>query len=353
MKQPLILTLLMIVALSTATAQQPDSSMIAHIESPTGQPTDSAFAADLVSLTDKEIPSHLDTSSIAVVSNRLVIDRPESAETVNPTALNSASESDTETEPLIKIRKKTSQEDPAVATGQQGTKKKKARIRISLFKKPEGEEQTRRVLWRDGRWAGIGIHYSGLVTNLGNFSLPAGAERLTQNVKSIGVTLNPVDFILVGNHTVRLMTGLGFELNNFRFDQDVTLKYENGVTTVDEQYFAQGVNLTKSKLFTAYMNIPLLIEFQAGRNHNFFINGGVIGGLRIGAHTKIQGKGAIVGGTAKDHSSFGLRNFHYGYTINFGYSHIGFNLTYYHSPLWRKGAGPQARQVNAGISLVF
>lgn len=192
-----------------------------------------------------------------------------------------------------------------------------------------------------------------MVTNLGNFSLPAGAERMTQSVKSIGVTLNPVDFILVGNQSFRLLTGLGFELNNFRFDQDIALKYENGVTTVDEQYLAQGVNLSKSKLFTAYMNIPLLIEFQTGRNHNFFINGGVIGGLRIGAHTKIQGKSSIIGGTAKDHSSFGLRNFHYGYTLNFGYSHIGFNLTYYHSPLWRKGAGPQVRQVNAGISLVF
>lgn len=124
MKQPLILTLLMIVALSTATAQQPDSSMIAHIESPTGQPTDSAFAADLVSLTDKEIPSHLDTSSIAVVSNRLVIDRPESAETVNPTALNSASESDTETEPLIKIRKKTFQSTPLSQQDNKGQKEK-------------------------------------------------------------------------------------------------------------------------------------------------------------------------------------------------------------------------------------
>lgn len=180
-----------------------------------------------------------------------------------------------------------------------------------------------------------------LVTNLGNFSLPDDAKYLSQSSKSIGVTINPIDFILLGNRKIHLMTGLGFELNNFRFDQDIALKYEKGVTVPDYQYIEQGIKLSKSKLFTAYMNIPLLVEFQTGRNHNFFINAGLMGGLRIGAHTKIKGDGPLVGGTAKDHSSFGLRNFHYGYTLNFGYSNIGFNVTYYHSPLWREGAGPQ------------
>lgn len=225
--------------------------------------------------------------------------------------------------------------------------------KVMLFKKPEGKEQTRRVLWRDGRWAGVGIHYNGLVTNLGNFSLPDDAKYLSQSSKSIGVTINPIDFILLGNRKIHLMTGLGFELNNFRFDQDIALKYEKGVTVPDYQYIEQGIKLSKSKLFTAYMNIPLLVEFQTGRNHNFFINAGLVGGLRIGAHTKIKGDGPLVGGTAKDHSSFGLRNFHYGYTLNFGYSNIGFNVTYYHSPLWREGAGPQVRQINVGISLVL
>lgn len=157
-----------------------------------------------------------------------------------------------------------------------------------LFKKPEGKEQTRRVLWRDGRWAGVGIHYNGLVTNLGNFSLPDDAKYLSQSSKSIGVTINPIDFILLGNRKIHLMTGLGFELNNFRFDQDIALKYEKGVTVPDYQYIEQGIKLSKSKLFTAYMNIPLLVEFQTGRNHNFFINAGLVGGLRIGAHTKIK-----------------------------------------------------------------
>lgn len=226
-------------------------------------------------------------------------------------------------------------------------------LSISFLHPPKGKEQTKRVMWRNGRWAGVGIHYTGLVTNLGNFSLPDNARYLSQSSKSIGITLNPIDFILVGNRNFHLMTGLGFELNNIRFDQDIALKYEHGVLSPDLQYIEQGIHLKKSKLFTAYVNIPLLIEFQGGHNHNFFVNAGIIGGLRIGAHSKIQAAGPTVGGTSKEHSDFGLRNCHYGYTLNFGYSHVGFNITYYRSPLWRKDAGPQVQQINAGISLVF
>lgn len=349
MKQPLILTLLIIVSICTSMAQQMDRPDMKHTSPIQQERSDSSIEQPC--LIDRDLPAQQTAASI--VTESLGMGLSATLDTPVQSDFFENMRSDATVNTPLAIGNKPPKETKSGDIEQPEPQKKRSKIRISLFKKPEGKEQTRRVLWRDGRWAGIGIHYSGMVTNLGNFSLPAGAERMTQSVKSIGVTLNPVDFILVGNQSFRLLTGLGFELNNFRFDQDIALKYENGVTTVDEQYLAQGVNLSKSKLFTAYMNIPILIEFQTGRNHNFFINGGVIGGLRIGAHTKIQGKSSIIGGTAKDHSSFGLRNFHYGYTLNFGYSHIGFNLTYYHSPLWRKGAGPQVRQVNAGISLVF
>lgn len=349
MKQPLILTLLMMASICTSMAQQMDRPNMKPTSFIQQESSDSSIEQPC--LIDRDLPAHQTAASSVTESLGMGLSATLDSPVQSDFFENMRSDATVNT-PLA-IGNKPPKETKSGDIEQPEPQKKRSKIRISLFKKPEGKEQTRRVLWRDGRWAGIGIHYSGMVTNLGNFSLPAGAERMTQSVKSIGVTLNPVDFILVGNQSFRLLTGLGFELNNFRFDQDIALKYENGVTTVDEQYLAQGVNLTKSKLFTAYMNIPILIEFQTGRNHNFFINGGVIGGLRIGAHTKIQGKSSIIGGIAKDHSSFGLRNFHYGYTLNFGYSHIGFNLTYYHSPLWRKGAGPQVRQVNAGISLVF
>ena len=104
-------------------------------------------------------------------------------------------------------------------------------VAIDDFSKKSGSKKSshrNRFVWNDGHWAGIGVHYSGLITNLGNLNLPADAQFLTQSAKSIGVSINPVDYTLVKYRRFGLITGLGVEFNNFRFDDNVALKYQNG-----------------------------------------------------------------------------------------------------------------------------
>ena len=110
---------------------------------------------------------------------------------------------------------------------------------------------------------------------------------------------------------------MGFEFNNFRFENNIALKYEHGVTVPDFQYEEQRIRLQKSKLFTCYLNVPLLVEFQMGRHNLFYVNAGVVGGWRMGSHTKIKANDPNLNGKFKEHGSTGLRNFHYGYTINY------------------------------------
>ena len=50
-------------------------------------------------------------------------------------------------------------------------------------------------------------------------------------------------------------------------------------------------NLSKTKLAITYLNVPLLLEFQVPVNHNegrLFVNAGIIGGVKIGSHTKVK-----------------------------------------------------------------
>lgn len=208
-----------------------------------------------------------------------------------------------------------------------------------------------KFVWNDGHWAGIGLHYSGLITNLGNLNLPPDARFLTQSAKSIGVSLNPIDYTLIKYHRFGLITGLGVEFNNFRFDDNVALKFQDHVMGPDPAY--EGMRITKSKLYTCYLNVPLLVEFQMGRRNNFFINAGVIGGWRMGAHTKVKVSDERLRGTFKERGNMGLRNFHYGYTVNIGYDHFAISGTYYRSPIFRKGEGPQVEQVNVGLTLMW
>ena len=246
------------------------------------------------------------------------------------------------------------QEDAGMVQESAGEKRGRLTIAIkNISKTDEGEQRHNRLLWNDGHWAGIGIHYSGLITNLTHMNLPEGAEFLSQSAKSIGVTLNPIDYTLLKSRHVGLVTGLGVEFNNFRFDENMTLKVEDGVTVPDYQYQAQNIRLEKSKLYTCYLNVPLLVEVQMGRNNNFFINAGMVGGWRIGTHTKIKASDPRLSGKYKDHGSFGLRNFHYGYTINIGYNHFALSAVYYRSTLFKDGKGPRVQQINIGLTFLL
>lgn len=215
------------------------------------------------------------------------------------------------------------------------------------------KRSAKRLGWERGHWAGISLYYNGLVDNLASLAVPADASYLSLSSKSIGVALNPVDVTLIHGRRLGLLTGLGFEFNNFRFDQDVTLTSVDGVTVPDYSYRDQGIDLTKSKLFTCYINMPLLLEIQIGNKQNFFINAGVIGGMNIGEHTKIKAESPQFTGTKKSHASLNLRNFHYGYTVNIGYNDIALTMTYYQSQLFRPGQGPEVRQINIGLSIML
>ena len=218
----------------------------------------------------------------------------------------------------------------------------------------------KRWKWRGGHWAGVGIYYNGLVKNLGSLSLPDGAEYMRQTPQSIGVNVNFADLTIVSNRHFGLITGLGMEINNFRFENNIGLtQNSDGQIVADYSYDEAGITLKKSKLTTVYLNVPLLAEFQFGRSKRSgkcpgFINFGIVGGVRLQSHTKVQYRdsdGKMQ--TDKQHSGLNLRNFHYGAEINVGYKHIALSARYYPQSIFMADKGPDLQQVNIGLSILF
>lgn len=218
----------------------------------------------------------------------------------------------------------------------------------------------KRWKWHGGHWAGVGIYYNGLVRNLGRLSLPSGAEYLHQTPASVGVNVNFVDLTLVSNRHFGLITGLGLEMNNFRFDRNITLmRDEAGVVVPDYRFDEAGIELKKSKLTTVYLNIPLLVEFQFGRSKAGkrcpgFVNFGLVGGVRLQGHTKVKYRDADGDmHTVKGHEGLNLRNFHGGVECNVGYRWVALSARYYPHSIFAKDGGPEVQQVNIGLSLMF
>ena len=205
-----------------------------------------------------------------------------------------------------------------------------------------------------GHWAGMNVGYNNFVTSSGSFNYPDEYMFMEMNAgKSVGVAANPwqQSIKLQRRGNIGLVTGLGVEWNNYRFDsQYLLVRDDDGNTTYD--ILTDPVK--KNKLTTIYMNAPLLLEFQVpvGRDRSpIYLSGGAIGGLRLGSHTRIVYSSE--GGKSKIKDHYNLTQWRYGVTARVGYKGINLFADYYFSPLFEKGKGPDLYQVSAGLFIYF
>jgi len=106
--------------------------------------------------------------------------------------------------------------------------------------------------------------------------------------KSWNANLNIIQYSLPMSHHIGMVTGFGFEWNNYNFGGNNVIGKDSVTTRIIPLYPPNGVTYTKAKMNTTYMTVPVLMEFQFGHKHQGFISFGVIGGLKI--HSNIQEK---------------------------------------------------------------
>lgn len=205
--------------------------------------------------------------------------------------------------------------------------------------------------WDEGHWQGIGINYSSLIGGIGSMHTPVDAPWMSQSIKSIGVDINLIDVVLVSSGCFGIISGIGLEINNFRFDQNVGItRDENGYTVPDWSYRDQGVALSKSKLTTTYLQIPLLFEFKFSKRNNGWANIGVVGGFLLVGHTKVKSSEY---GIQKQYSGLNLNQFHYGFEAAIGYSIFALRAKYYPQSIFKPEYGPHVEQFNIGLAIAF
>lgn len=225
-------------------------------------------------------------------------------------------------------------------------KKSKKDHDIHLGKKKDGKF--------NGHWQGLDLGVNGYLNADGNMDFPKAYNYLDLRMeKSINVRINFLEqnFNLIRNH-VGLITGLGLEYNNYRFDNNVRLgSDENGIIG----YFDKEPNTTykKSKLVVNYLNLPLLLEYQTNNKDNlnsFHLAAGIVGGLRIGSHTKIVYDSGKYN-KDKEKDDFYLNPFKWDATVRAGWGVIDLYATYSMSTLFKKDKGPELYPFSIGFTL--
>jgi len=209
-----------------------------------------------------------------------------------------------------------------------------------------------------GNWAGVELGVNGYMTPKGSINMPSGYEFLElqyENSRNFNFNFFQQSFNLAGNK-FGLVTGLGFRWLNYRFANDVILTGDSsklyGYHDVDPTR-----SYTKSKLTAWYLTMPLLLEFQTNSHHrsnSFHIGVGVIGGLRLGSHSK-QVYTTTGGGKQKQKTrdAFHLQPFVLDATARIGWGPINLFATYSLIDMFRQDRGPELRPFTVGIILPF
>jgi hypothetical protein len=200
-----------------------------------------------------------------------------------------------------------------------------------------------------GHWQGLDLGFNGF--DNANYSMYEVADFMSVNQgKSHEVGLNLWNLnIGVYKSYIGLVSGIGFTFNDYKFENRYTIvKSTDRIEPVSLDYD----DLSKTKLSVAYLNVPLLLEFQIPVNQNagrVYINAGILGSVKLGSHTKVKHGGS----KDKDYSGFNINSFKYDATARIGYQDIGLYAKYSMNSLFQDGKGPDLTPFTIGISFGF
>ena len=219
------------------------------------------------------------------------------------------------------------------------------------------EEDTEEQSWKEfkGHWAGFEFGLNNYVDKDLSFNRTPENEFMDITTgRSWNFNLNFAQYSIgFGTDRIGLVTGMGIEWSNYHFSSDT-----NSIQKLDGEITWRQIpeNVTKNRLQSTYLTVPLLIEAQflgKDRDDRFYLAGGIIGGLKLFSNTKIKYVEDGEEQKEKVKNDYYLSPLRYGLTARAGYKAIKLYVNYYPVPLFLENRGPELYPVAAGLVVSF
>jgi len=209
----------------------------------------------------------------------------------------------------------------------------------------------------NGHWSAIELGLNNFMNPDMTYTTKPGNEYLNLNTgKSINFNFNLMQksFRLIGNN-VGLVTGLGFQYNDYKFDGQNSINVVGGQIASDSTfYFDPEIEVTMSKMSTWYFTVPLILEFQAHtRSNTIYLGAGVIGGIKMASWTKVKYVKDGDDEKQKTKGDYNINPFRYEFTARVGINNFGLYANYSPVSFFEKDRGPELNPFSVGVTLNF
>ena len=205
--------------------------------------------------------------------------------------------------------------------------------------------------WDGNDWDGfrVGLLDIGFSTYIhdGSLNLPAELDDFDQTYGgSLNLNLHAIRHRLpIIKDVVGLEYGLSIAWKQYKFSNDFRILEDTIPFTVEDD----GTQYKKNKLKTTFLEIPVMLTITPGRKSNFYISGGMYGGVLLGAKQKLKDND---GNKIKIKDDFNLNKFRYGMVGRIGFGPFAVYAQLALNDLFKEGQGPKLTPFNVGISIL-
>jgi hypothetical protein len=213
----------------------------------------------------------------------------------------------------------------------------------------EEENKSNNAHWA-GFEMGVQLNTNSFLSFDPNFAMNTEWENIPLKSTVFNLNLFAHQFRLFSDH-VGLVTGYGFSFINTDYAPQYKLNHDqNAVTAV----YDSTQNFRRSSLYGAYLTMPLLLEVKTSNQFKkaFYMNAGVLGGLRLYSHHRQTGD--FDNGDKFEwitRSKFNLNPFMLDACVRVGYGPVGAFFNYALLSTFKNGTTVGQFPLRFGISL--